>query len=162
MIAAYLVSAAALTFTLIAAISLARRHQIILTAASVACLLAVGLIFLNELGQPKPLRAEIWCRAAEATVIAYRLDETAGTIEIWLAPVDCPNRLYTLPYSKRAAEQLASGSASAKKGRAGGKLAMRSPFGVQSDDEPRFYAVPQPAPPPKDRQGAAQTFGMDP
>jgi hypothetical protein len=58
-------------------------------------------------------------------------------------------RAYQLPWDRRTAEQLQAAARAAAEQQAA--LRMRLPFEPSLDDrEPRFYALPQPALPPKD------------
>ena len=54
-----------------------------------------------------------------------------------------------LPWNRASAEELQQALREAK--RQGGAVEMRLPFEPSLEDrEPRFYAQPRPAPPPKD------------
>ena len=107
-----------------------------------------GLVDL--LSKPKPVDLEWWLSdAAEAEVLASRLVEDEG-IYVWLQlPGVAEPRAYVLPWDRASAEQLEQAGRAAE--RQGGEVQMRLPFEPSLDpDEPKFYARPQPAPPPKD------------
>jgi hypothetical protein len=112
--------------------------------------LPITYLSLAELlGQPKPIDLEWWHRkAAEATVVGSIMREGEG-IDLWLQLPDMSQpRAYTLPWSQPLAEQLQA----AKRTLEGteGQLRMKFPFEPSLDNlEPKFYAMPQPAPPPK-------------
>ena len=106
--------------------------------------------FLHLLSMPKPVGLEWWhASAAEATVLASTVHEDEG-IYLWLQLSDAPEpRAYLLPWSRDLAEQLQAARRAAEQ--QGGDVRMRLPFETSLDDrEPKFYALPQPAPPPKD------------
>jgi hypothetical protein len=120
--------------------------------------LAVSVLFLplgyaslvDLLSKPKPVDLEWWLRgAAEAEVLASRLVE-GEAIYLWLQLPDVAEpRAYVLPWSRASAEQLQEAGREADQ--QGGGVQMRLPFEPSLDQqEPRFYARPQPAPPPKD------------
>ena len=107
---------------------------------------------LNLLSKPKPASFEWWlARAAEATVLGSSIVEDEA-IYLWLQMdgIDEP-RAYRLPWDTRTAEQLQAAAREAAEGQTA--LRMRLPFEKSLDDrDPRFYALPQPALPPKDWQ----------
>jgi hypothetical protein len=100
------------------------------------------------LGRPKPLRLE-WRDAADAQVLGAVPVENEA-IYVWLVTPDSAEpRAYVLPWSVQAAQQLqdAMGQAEAE----GTAVRMTLPFEPSLEDrEPMFYALPQPAMPPKD------------
>jgi hypothetical protein len=107
-----------------------------------------GLVDL--LSKPKPVDLEWWLSdAAEAEVLASRLVENEG-IYLWLQlPEVAEPRAYVLPWDRAAAESLEQARREAEE--QGGNVQMRLPFEPSLDqEEPKFYARPQPAPPPKD------------
>lgn len=112
------------------------------------------------LSKPKPVSFEWWqAQAGEATVLgsSYREDEA---IYLWLQLDGAPEpRAYVLPWSKAMAEQLQEASREAAERGTG--VRMRQPFEPTLDQrEPKFYAMPQPALPPKDAQkGPAVVLG---
>jgi hypothetical protein len=126
----------------------ARRLRALLAACLFMPLAYGG--FAELLGKPKPVTLEWWLgRAPEATVLASSLRE-GRSIHLWLQldGVDEP-RAYVLPWSRHLAEQLQATERAAAEDGSG--VRMRLPFEPTLDDrEPRFYALPQPAPPPKD------------
>ena len=71
-------------------------------------------------------------------------------IYLWLQLPDVPEpRAYVLPWNRDLAEQLQTALREAEENRSG--VQMRLPFEPSLDDrQPKFYALPQPALPPKD------------
>jgi hypothetical protein len=107
--------------------------------------------FLQLLSMPKPVALEWWhAHAGEATVVASTLREGEG-IYLWLQLSDAPEpRAYLLPWRRDLAVQLQADSREVEQ--QGGDVRMRAPFERSYDDrERKFYALPQPAPPPKDQ-----------
>lgn len=107
--------------------------------------------FADLLSKPKPVNLE-WAHrnVPEATVLAAQLREGEG-IFLWLKfeGVNEP-RSYVLPWDREVAEQLQEGMREAEANQNG--LRMKMPFQLSLDNnEPMFYAVPQPTLPPKDR-----------
>jgi hypothetical protein len=106
----------------------------------------------NLLSRPKPVALE-WLQksAPEATVLGSTIDE-GKNIFVWLQmPGGNEPRAYALPWSRDVAEQLQEAQREAQAG--GTAVLMRTPFEPSWDTrEPRFYAAPQPAMPPKDWQ----------
>jgi hypothetical protein len=102
------------------------------------------------LSKPKPVALEWWLQQTEeATVLASSLREGEG-IFLWLqlGGIDEP-RAYVIPWDQKLAEQLQAAGREAESNQGG--VRMRMPFEPSLDDrEPRFYALPQPAGPPKD------------
>jgi hypothetical protein len=121
-----------------------------------ALLLALALLptayaaYAGLLSKPKPVQLEWWMASAdEATVLASSIREGDG-IYLWLqlAGIDEP-RSYVLPWDQEMAQQLQDAMREAEQNDS--RLAMRLPFEPSLDDrEPKFYALPQPAMPPKD------------
>ena len=72
-------------------------------------------------------------------------------IFLWLQLVDLVEpRSYVLPWSQELAQQLQDALCEAEEN--GTAVQMRLPFEPSIDNrEPKFYAMPQPAFPPKDR-----------
>jgi hypothetical protein len=107
---------------------------------------------LDMLSKPKPASFEWWLdQAGEATVLGNAAVEDQA-IYLWLQldGVKEP-RAYELPWDKRTAEQLQAAARTAAEQQSA--LRMRLPFEKSLDDrDPRFYALPQPARPPKDAQ----------
>jgi len=123
------------------------------------CALGVALLFIPAayasmmqlLSMPKPATYEWWHgQADEATVLGSNLQENRG-IYLWLQLPDVPEpRAYVLPWNRHLAEQLQAALREAEEQRSG--VQMRLPFEPSLDDrEPKFYALPQPALPSKDR-----------
>jgi hypothetical protein len=123
-----------------------------------ACALAATLLFIPTayasmmqlLSMPKPATYEWWHgQADEATVLGSSMQENEG-IYLWLQLPDVPEpRAYVLPWSRDLAEQLQTAQREAEENRSG--VQMRLPFEPSLDDRaPKFYALPQPALPPKD------------
>jgi hypothetical protein len=119
--------------------------------ATAALFLPVAYASLVELlSKPKPIELEWWqTEAAEAEVVASRLIEEEG-IYLWLQlPEIREPRAYVLPWDRASAEQLQQALREAE--REGSAVQMRLPFEPSLDPlEPKFYALPQPALPPKD------------
>jgi len=109
--------------------------------------------FAGLLSKPKPVSLE-WARRAQAdaVVIAATLRE-GEAIYLWLGFADKTEpRAYVLPWDRRQAEQLQAAMREAENNRSG--IRMKLPFARSWDDnEPRFYALPQAADPPKDAPG---------
>jgi hypothetical protein len=122
--------------------------------AAVLFLPAAYASFLHLLSMPKPVALEWWhAKAAEATVLASTLIEGEG-IYLWLQLSGAAEpRAYLLPWNRDLAEQLQSARREAEQNDT--SLRMRLPFEPSLDDrEPKFYAMPQPALPPKDQDEA--------
>jgi len=144
----------AFVFLILPRVGLARR---ILSVGVFIVLIAVvygGGIEL--LSRPKPLRLE-WRDAAEAQVLGALPVENEA-IYVWLVMPDSPEpRAYALPWSVQAAQQLQDAQSEASVNGTG--VQMTRPFEPSLDDrEPMFYAMPQPAMPPKDQQGGPLVY----
>jgi hypothetical protein len=102
------------------------------------------------LSRPKPVRLE-WRDAADAHRLGALPVENQA-IYVWLVMPDSPEpRAYALPWSVQAAQQLQDAQSEAAVNGAG--LRMTMPLEAGPDDRaPLFYAMPQPALPPKDQQ----------
>jgi hypothetical protein len=127
--------------------------------ASALFLPTAYLGFAALLGQPKPIQLEWWrAKAPEATVLASSFRENQA-IYLWLqlSGVAEP-RAYSLPWSRDLAEQLQTAQREAAANQT--QVQMRLPFEASLEDrEPKFYAMPQPAMPPKDLdQPPAQVY----
>lgn len=111
----------------------------------------LGYVALAELlSKPKPVALEWWAaRAEEATVLGSTMREGRG-IYLWLQLAEFEEpRSYVLPWNRELAEQLQKALAEAEENDT--QVRMRLPFEPSWDDrEPKFYALPQPALPPKD------------
>ena len=106
---------------------------------------------LDLLSKPKPASFEwLLSEAREATVLGNSMVEDEA-IYVWLQLDGIVEpRAYRLPWDKRAAEQLQQAARAAAEQQTA--LRMRLPFEKSLDDRaPRFYALPQPALPPKDQ-----------
>ncbi|MFL5335695.1 MAG: hypothetical protein ACJ8H8_21565 [Geminicoccaceae bacterium] len=129
-----------------------RRLEIKVSAVVIAFALMATTYaaMLDLLSRPKPTSFEWWTRrAAEATVVGSSFDESRA-IYVWLQLDGVPEpRAYALPWDQRVAEQLQAAARTAAERQSA--VRMRLPFETTLDDrEPRFYALPQPAMPPKD------------
>ena len=126
--------------------------------AAVLFLPAAYAGFLHLLSMPKPVGLEWWqTEAADAEVLASRMVEDEG-IYLWLQLPDLAEpRAYVLPWDRASAEQLQRAMRAAEQ--IGGDVQMRLPFEPSLDDgERKFYAQPQPAPPPKDPAQPPQLY----
>ncbi|MGI9500440.1 MAG: hypothetical protein ACR2P3_10400 [Geminicoccaceae bacterium] len=139
---------------LLSMISIWSRHRSWIRASA----LAVTVLFLPLayasyamlLSKPKPVALEWWLgKADEATVLSSSIQEDVG-IFLWLRLAEITEpRAYVLPWSRDLAEQLQAAAREAEE--QNGQLQMRLPFEPSLDElEPKFYAMPQPAMPPKD------------
>jgi len=110
------------------------------------------------LSRPKPVGLE-WARQAtrEATVLGASIAEDRG-IYLWLQFADLAEpRAYVLPWDRELAEELQEALREAERNDTG--VVMNLPFEQSFDTrEPRFYALPQPALPPKDGGRAPEFF----
>jgi hypothetical protein len=103
------------------------------------------------LSKPKPVHLEWWqAHAEEAAVLGSSMQEGHG-IYLWLQMAGIVEpRSYVLPWSQEMAQQLQDALREAEENGTG--VQMRLPFEPSLDNrQPRFYALPQPAFPPKDR-----------
>jgi hypothetical protein len=105
------------------------------------------------LGRPRPATPEGLGSLAgpAATVLASSLDE-GRRIYLWLRPEgDAEPRAYELPWDRELAEQLQeAGRDAAARGTAlRARLAREGDGPPDGEDEPMFYAEPQPATPEK-------------
>lgn len=110
---------------------------------------------LSLLSQPKPVHLEWWhAHADEATVLGSSLREGQG-IFLWLQMADLSEpRSYVLPWDRELAQQLQDALRAAEEN--GSAVQMRLPFEPTLDNrDPKFYALPQPALPPKEEQDQA-------
>ena len=139
----------------------APRRLAIKAAALAATVLFLPLAYaslVELLSKPKPVEMEWWLdHAAEAEVLAARQVENQG-IYLWLQlPEIAEPRAYVLPWDRASAEQLQQALRDAE--RQGSGVQMRLPFEPSLDDrEPKFYALPQPALPPKDQDQGPPKF----
>jgi hypothetical protein len=148
----------AFVFLILPRAGLARRT---LSVGMFVVLIAVvygGCIEL--LGRPKPLRLE-WRDAANAEVVSAVPVENKA-IYVWLIMPDSSEPCaYVLPWSLQAAQQLQEAMSQAEAN--GTAVRMTMPFESSLDDrEPMFYAMPQPAMPPKDYQHGSPLVHQQP
>jgi hypothetical protein len=155
----YLFAGVAVITGLVTSISIwaPRRLWLKLTALGAAALfLPVGYLSLAHLlSLPKPVALEWWLgKAPSATVLGFTMRENEA-IYLWLQLDEVPEpRAYALPWNRDLAEQLQTAQREADQNQS--QVQMRLPFEPSLDDrEPKFYAMPQPALPPKDDQRAA-------
>lgn len=128
-----------------------------LAGGTVALAIGTAAAF-TLLSLPKPVDLEWWQdHADEATVLGHTMRE-GEAIWLWLALDGVPEpRSYVLPWQRELAEQLESAARDAA--RDGTGVRMRLPFEPSLDDrEPKVYALPQPALPPKDADEPAEVF----
>ena len=159
----YLFAASAALAAVLAAISIwshrklwAKISAVLATALFIP---AIYLSYADLLSRPKPASLEWWYRSVpEATVIGSRLRE-GDAIYVWIemADIDEP-RAYKLPWQQELAKQLYGAQREAEAN--GTKVQMRLPFADRVEEqEPMFYALPQPALPPKQVElGNSQYF----
>ena len=155
------VACVALAVTL-AAIAIWSPRRIMIKIGALAVTLAILPVAYGSLAsllsRPKPVTLE-WARAqvADATVIASTMQEGIG-IYLWLQiPDEGEPRAYVLPWNKKMAQQLQDAQREAQ--RRGTALNMRSPFEQSWDDrDPKFYALPQPALPPKEHYAPPESY----
>jgi hypothetical protein len=119
--------------------------------ASVALFIAlIAVVYggvLEMMSRPKTARLE-WRNLAEATVLAASMRE-GEAIYVWLEIEGMSEpRAYALPWDMQAAQQLQQAISDAESSGTGVKVSQ--PFEPTLDiGEPKFYALPQPALPPK-------------
>lgn len=145
---------ATLLVAALAAICIWSRQRLWLkigTIAIMAIFLPVSyLTVVDLLSRPKPLSMEWASRdLSEATVLGAHLKE-GERIFLWLQ-VDGINepRYYALPWDEQVAKQLYGAQQEADE--KGTEVRMTQPFATSYDyAETLFYALPQPARPPKE------------
>ena len=128
-----------------------RGIKLIALGSTAAFLATIYAAYAQLLSRPKPVGLEWWlAKAADAGVLASSIRENHG-IYLWLQLDGAPEpRAYILPWNRDLAEQLQATLREA--GGQQGAVRMRLPFEPSLDDrQPRFYALPQPALPPKDQ-----------
>jgi hypothetical protein len=131
-----------------------RRLWVKLAAlATAAALLPVAYLgFAELLGRPKPAELQ-WSETGHdrATVLAARMRE-GEAIYLWLGFDDLAEpRSYVLPWDDEAARELHGAQGEAEE--SGAQLRVRLPLDTAPvENQPLFYAEPQPAPPPKAQQ----------
>ena len=141
-----------------------RRSLKVVVLALTAAWLVVAYGALAELlSRPKPVGLEFArAQAAEAEVLAGRIVEDEA-IYLWLGFGDLAEpRAYRLPFDRETAEELRRALERSRE-EGGGGVKMRLPFEPSLDDqEPRFYAPPQPRLPSKPHPpGNATPFEFD-
>jgi len=159
----HLFAASAALAAVLAAISIwSHRKLWAKVSAVLATALFIPTIYLSYadlLSRPKPVSLEWWHRsAAEATVVGAKLRE-GEAIYVWIEIADSDEpRAYRLPWQQEMAKQLFGAQREAEAN--GTKVQMRLPFTDRTEDqEPLFYALPQPPLPPKQaEQGNSQHF----
>ncbi|MEX2648038.1 MAG: hypothetical protein WD673_03390 [Alphaproteobacteria bacterium] len=139
----------------------APRRLWIRAAALATAALFVPVVYAalaGLLSRPKPVDLE-WMHGAttEAAVLAATIDENDG-IYVWLRFADAPEpRAYVLPWDREVAEQLQGALREAERNDTG--VIMNLPFEHSWDPrQPKFYALPQPALPPKDAGQAPEAY----
>jgi hypothetical protein len=162
----YVFAALAVLAGVLASISIWAPRQLAIKGAALATtVLFLPLAYaslLDLLSRPKPIDLEWWQRnAAEATVLASQVQENQG-IHLWLQlPEVVEPRAYVLPWDQETAERLQEAQREAAE--RGSDVRMRLPFEPSLDTrEPQFYALPQPALPPKDYADPEPEFYQPP
>ena len=159
----YLYVLAVLMATTLASIAIWAPRGLVPKLGAVACtalFMPLGYAgFSDLLSRPKPVALEWWLdRADEATVLGSQMREGQG-LYLWLQLDGEPEpRAYRMPWDQQTAQQLQTALEEAQ--RNGTQARMRMPFEPTLDArEPKFYAPPQPALPPKDlAQPPAQVY----
>ncbi len=148
----WFVTGAALV-AILASIAIWSPRSLKLKACALLCtalFLPLGYISLNDvLSRPKPVQLEtVHKQLEEAAVVSSVMQENIG-IYLWLQLPDIEEpRSYKLPWSEQSARELHKAQQEAES--QGTKVKMKKPFEPSADDqEPIFYAAPQPAPAPK-------------
>lgn len=161
----YLFALAAVTAATLATFAVWAPRRLHVKAGALTCaalFMPVGYLgFSDLLSRPKPVELEWWLQQApEATVLGSQMEEGRG-LYLWLRVSGSPEpRAYRLPWDRKLAEELQTALEEAQRNGTG--VQMRLPFEPTLDRrEPRFYAMPQPALPPKDLTGPpAQVFAQ--
>ncbi len=144
---------ATLLVAALAAICIWSRQRLWLKVSAIA-IMAVFLpvsymTVVDLLSRPKPISLEWGSRdLSEATVLSAQLKE-GERIFLWLRVdgIDEP-RYYALPWDEQVAKQLYGAQREADE--KGTEVRMTQPFATSYDEaETLFYALPQPARPPK-------------
>lgn len=143
----------------------APRKMLVKLSALLTTLLFIPLSYMSMvslLSKPKPVHLEWWrANEKEATVLGSLMREGHG-IYLWLQMADLVEpRSYVLPWNQELALQLQRALREAEKN--GTSVQMRLPFEPSLDNgKPKFYALPQPALPPKDRNNSPPEFFAGP
>lgn len=153
---------AALMVAALATISIWSNHRLLLKSGAILIvaltLPAAYLTILDLLSRPKPVSLEWGARdLSEATVIGAHLKE-GDRIFLWLhvEGLDEP-RYYVLPWDEQLAKQLYGAQQEAEA--EGTEVRMNRPFAHKNmESEMMFYALPQPAPPPKQNSSSTPYF----
>lgn len=114
--------------------------------------------FSDLLSRPKPVALEWWlAHADEATVLGSQMRE-GQSLYLWLqVDGEAEPRSYRMPWDQQTAQQLQNALDEAQ--RNGTQARMRLPFEPTLDKrESKFYALPQPALPPKDLAEPPQIY----
>ncbi len=150
----YLFAVAVLLAGGLASIAIWAPRRLAPKAGALACaalFMPVGYAgFSDLLSRPKPVALEWWlAHAQEATVLGSQMRE-GTSLYLWLqVDGESEPRAYRLPWDQRTAQQLQAALDEAE--RNGTQARMRLPFEPTLDArEPKFYAPPQQALPPKD------------
>ena len=150
----FLFALAAALAAALASIAIWAPRSLAIKAGALACtvlFMPVAYAGLSDLlSRPKPVALEWWLHeAGEATVLGSQLRE-GQSLFLWLQLAGEPEpRAYRLPWDQKMAQQLQQALEEAQ--RNGTEARMRLPFEPTLDArEPKFYATPQPALPPKD------------
>ncbi|MFO1075471.1 MAG: hypothetical protein U1E17_22795 [Geminicoccaceae bacterium] len=159
----FLFALSAVMAAMLASIAVWAPRPLLVKLGALGCaglFLPLGYLGLSDLmSRPKPVALEWWMgHADEATVLGSQMREGDG-LYLWLQVAGVPEpRAYRLPWDQKMAEQLQKALAEAEHN--GGGVQMRLPFEPTLDArEPKFYAMPQPALPPKDlTQPPAQVY----
>jgi len=131
--------------------------------AAIACFFAVilGTLFFgysDMLGRPKTTRLEVFRTSMpDAKIIGSYLKENDG-VYLWLKlpGLDEP-RYYKLPWSEKVAKALQEAIAESERQHGSG-VGMGVPFGHSwKQEQPKFYALPQPRLPDKPAERPAIT-----
>ena len=159
----FLFAMAAGLAALLASIAIWAPRSLAIKAGALGCtvlFMPVAYAGLTDLlSRPKPVALEWWLgNAQEATVIGSQMRE-GSSLYLWLQlDGETEPRAYRLPWNQKMAQQLQQALEKAE--RDGTEARMRLPFEPSLDGrEPKFYAAPQPALPPKDyAQPPAQVY----
>jgi hypothetical protein len=159
----FLFALAAVLAAVLASIAVWAPRGLALKVGALACaalFMPVAYLGLSDLlSRPKPVAMEWWLgEADEATVLGSQMRE-GDSLYVWLQlDGEREPRAYRLPWSQQMAQQLQQALEKAQ--RDGTEARMRLPFEPTLDNrEPKFYAAPQPAMPPKDyAQPPAQVY----
>lgn len=131
------------------------RGSLLRRTASVSIFIAlIAVVFagaIEMMSRPKEARLE-WRGFGQAKLLAASLQE-GQAIYVWLQIDGSPEpRAYALPWSMEEAQQLQDALSEAQSNGTG--VMVTKPFESSMDTgEPKFYAMPQPALPPKQTSG---------